>query len=56
MIKDVVGKAAEAGVGLFPVDPFYLEPPRRTGIVLGYAPLSEREVREGIGRLAEALR
>jgi DNA-binding transcriptional MocR family regulator len=38
------------------VDPFYLEPPRRTGIVLGYAPLSEREVREGIGRLAEALR
>jgi GntR family transcriptional regulator/MocR family aminotransferase len=56
MIKDVVRKAAKAGVGLYSVDPFYLEPPRRTGIVLGYAPLSEREVREGIGRLAEALR
>lgn len=55
MIKDVARKAAEAGVGLFSVDPFYLKPPRRTGIVLGYAPLSEREVREGIGRLAEAL-
>jgi GntR family transcriptional regulator / MocR family aminotransferase len=54
-IKDVAGKAARAGVGLYPVDPFYLEPPRRTGIVLGYAPLSEREVREGIARLAEAL-
>lgn len=55
-IKDAAGKAAKAGVGLYLVDPFYLEPPRRTGLVLGYAPFSEREIREGIGRLAEALR
>jgi GntR family transcriptional regulator / MocR family aminotransferase len=55
MIKDVVRKAEKAGVGLYAVDPFYIKPPRRTGVVLGYAPLSEREIREGIRRLAEAL-
>jgi DNA-binding transcriptional MocR family regulator len=55
MIKDVARKAEEAGVGLYTVDPFYIKPPRRTGVVLGYAPLCEREIREGIRRLAEAL-
>src|SRR6266511_3425919 len=55
MIKDVVRKAEKAGVGLYTVDPFYIKPPRRTGVVLGYAPLCEREIREGIRRLAEAL-
>lgn len=55
MIKDVHGKAENAGVGLYTVDPFYMKPPRRTGVVLGYAPLRERDIREGIRRLAEAL-
>ncbi len=54
MIEDVFHKALTAGVGLYPVDPFYLKPPRRTGVVLGYAPLREREIREGIRRLAVA--
>jgi hypothetical protein len=34
---------------------FYLKPPRRTGVLLGYGPLHEREIREGIRRLAAAL-
>lgn len=55
MIKDAARKAEKAGVGLYTVDPFYLTPPRRTGLVLGYAPLREREIREGVRRLAEAL-
>lgn len=55
MIEDVFHKALAAGVGLYPVDSFYLKPPRRTGVVLGYAPLREREIREGIRRLAVAL-
>lgn len=55
MIDDEFDKALRAGVGLYPVDSFYLKPPRRTGIVLGYAPLREREIREGIRRLAVAL-
>ena len=48
-------KAEKAGVGLYTVDPFYLKPPKRTGVVLGYAPLREREIREGIRLLAGAL-
>jgi GntR family transcriptional regulator/MocR family aminotransferase len=55
MITDVPRKAEKAGVGLYTVDPFYIKPPRRTGVVLGYAPLCEREIREGIRWLAKAL-
>jgi GntR family transcriptional regulator/MocR family aminotransferase len=55
MIEDVHHKAERAGVGLYTVDSFYLRPPRRTGVVLGYAPLREREIREGIRRLAAAV-
>jgi GntR family transcriptional regulator / MocR family aminotransferase len=54
-IQEVSRKAQTAGVGFYPVDPFYLRPPNRTGIVLGYAPLREHEIREGIRRLATAL-
>jgi len=54
-ITDVHNKAEKAGVGLYTVDPFYLKPPKRTGVVLGYAPLREREIREGIRLLAGAL-
>jgi len=56
MIADVSRKAEMAGVGLYSVDLFYLKPPRRTGVVLGYASLREREIREGIRRLAGALK
>ena len=35
---------------------FYIEPPKRTGVVLGYAPLPESEIREGIRCLAAALK
>lgn len=55
MIADVSRKAQMAGVGLYSVDSFYTKPPRRTGVVLGYASLREREIREGIRRLAVAL-
>jgi len=55
-IADVSGKAQMAGVGLYAVDSFYIKRPRRTGVVLGYAPLGEREIREGIRRLAVALK
>lgn len=55
MIADVSRKAQMAGVGVYAVDSFYIKPPRRTGVILGYAPLREREIREGIRRLAVAL-
>jgi len=56
MIADVHGKAEKAGVGLYAVEAFYLKPPKRTGVVLGYAPLPESEIREGIRALAAALK
>jgi GntR family transcriptional regulator / MocR family aminotransferase len=55
-IADVYNKAEKAGVGLYSVEPFYIKPPKRTGVVLGYAPLPESEIREGIHCLAAALK
>ncbi len=56
VIHDVHHIAERAGVGLFTVDPFYATPPERTGILLGFAPLMPADIREGIRRLAGALR
>jgi GntR family transcriptional regulator / MocR family aminotransferase len=56
MIADAHSKAESAGVGLYTVDSFYITPPKRTGVVLGYAPLQEREIRQGIRCLAAAFR
>jgi GntR family transcriptional regulator/MocR family aminotransferase len=56
MIADVHGKAEKAGVGLYGVEAFYTKPPKRTGVVLGYAPSPESEIREGIHCLAAALK
>jgi GntR family transcriptional regulator/MocR family aminotransferase len=55
-IRDAAGRAEKAGIGLYTADPFYAKPPDRTAILLGYAPLRERDIREGIRRLAAALR
>src|SRR5262245_18139648 len=54
-IRDASERAEEAGVGLYTADPFYAKRPDRTGILLGYAALRERDIREGIRRLAAAL-
>jgi GntR family transcriptional regulator/MocR family aminotransferase len=55
-IKNASDKAERAGIGLYTADPFYAKPPNRTAILLGYAGLRERDIQEGIGRLAAALR
>jgi GntR family transcriptional regulator/MocR family aminotransferase len=43
------------GVGIYPVHPYYAEPPDRAGFVLGYAGLGERDIETGIRELASAL-
>ena len=48
VIEAVSDKARRVGVGLYSIRPYYLRPPRRSGVLLGYGPLSEREIREGI--------
>ena len=47
--------AARAGVGIYPVAPFYTAPPRRAGLLFGYAALTEAEIRAGVRRLADVL-
>ncbi|MFZ0630657.1 MAG: PLP-dependent aminotransferase family protein [Acidobacteriaceae bacterium] len=54
----VIRKAARLGVGIYSSGHCYLDGgkgERRPGFVLGYATLDEREIREGIRRLGEAL-
>jgi GntR family transcriptional regulator / MocR family aminotransferase len=49
-------RAAERGVGVHSVMGCYLKPPQTAGLLLGYASMSEREIRVGITVLAEVLR
>src|SRR6266481_716843 len=51
----LIGRAARAGVGIYPVAPYYAEPPRRAGLLFGYAALTEGEIHAGVRRLAELL-
>lgn len=52
---DLIARAERAGVGVYPIGPFYARPPRRTGLLLGYTSLTEKEIAEGIRRLATAI-
>ena len=49
-------KAAESGVDTRPLSKFWLGPPARTGLLLGYAAFSPEEIRAGVKRLSVALR
>jgi GntR family transcriptional regulator/MocR family aminotransferase len=51
----LIARAIRAGVGIYSVAPFYAEPPRRAGLLFGYAALTEGEIRAGVRRLAEVL-
>jgi GntR family transcriptional regulator/MocR family aminotransferase len=51
----LIGKAAKAGVGIYPVTPYYMRPPERAGLLLGYAGLNEGQIRAGIERLSGVL-
>ncbi len=51
----LIGRAAGAGVGIYSILPYYLNPPRRAGLLLGFASLDEEEIREGIARLARVM-
>ena len=47
-----IAAAARQGVGVYSIAPYFFRPPRRAGLILGYAPLTERQIRDGIARLA----
>jgi GntR family transcriptional regulator/MocR family aminotransferase len=54
-LRTVVRRAAAAGVGVYPVTPHYVTPPKRAGLLLGYASLPERDIRAGVAKLGEVL-
>jgi len=51
----VIARARAAGVGLYSVAPFHKCPPRRAGLLLGYASLTEAGIRAGISRVADVV-
>jgi GntR family transcriptional regulator/MocR family aminotransferase len=51
-VDDLIATAAERGIGIYSVAPYYANPPHTGGLVLGYAGLTEREIHEGIRLLA----
>ena len=52
----VAAAAAASGVEVQPLSAYYAEAPARSGLLLGYACVGEREMRVGVRRLAGALR
>lgn len=55
-LPSLVARARGLGVGAYSVSGFYAQTPPRAGLVLGYSGLSERQIREGIALLANAIR
>jgi GntR family transcriptional regulator/MocR family aminotransferase len=54
-VSDVTRRAMAVGVRVYSARPFYISPPKQAGLLLGYASLSEPEIREGILRLSTVL-
>jgi GntR family transcriptional regulator / MocR family aminotransferase len=55
-LEALIARAADSGVGIYSVAPYDLTPPRRAGLLLGYAGLDEAAIRTGIERLAMVVR
>lgn len=50
-----VARAEELGVGVYGISRYFSSSKRRPGLLLGYARMTERQIREGITLLGEAL-
>jgi GntR family transcriptional regulator/MocR family aminotransferase len=56
MEQETVSRAAQLGVGVYGISPYFIESGRsRPGLLIGYARMTERQIREGIQLLATAL-
>ncbi|MBI3707042.1 MAG: PLP-dependent aminotransferase family protein [Proteobacteria bacterium] len=54
-IGSIIARAAGVGVGVYSIHPYYSRPPRRAGLIFGYASLTEAEIRAGIRRFAQII-
>jgi len=52
-LDGLIERAAETGVGVYSVAPYFIRPPRRSGLMMGYASMPERDIRAGIELLAQ---
>jgi GntR family transcriptional regulator/MocR family aminotransferase len=55
-IDELVADAAKVGVGIYPARPYYLRPPTRSSLLMGYTGLDERAIEEGLRRLGRVAR
>jgi GntR family transcriptional regulator / MocR family aminotransferase len=53
--RELIERAREADVAMHSAAPFYLQSPERCELMLGYGALTERDIREGVRRLAGAV-
>jgi GntR family transcriptional regulator/MocR family aminotransferase len=54
-VPELVARAAAGGVGIYPVAPYYFGPPQRPGLILGYAGVTESDIRVGVRAFADVL-
>lgn len=52
----LIEHACNRGLGLFPIEPHYVTPPPRPGLLLGYAGLSVNELREATELFGQCIR
>jgi GntR family transcriptional regulator / MocR family aminotransferase len=54
-VDELVERAATRGLGIYPVAPHYVNPPATAGLLLGYACLTEAEIRDGVHLLSRVI-
>jgi len=55
-MTEVIQKAAGQSVGIYPANPYYMNPPSYVELLLGYASLEPKQIRTGVRRLARVIR
>ena len=55
-VPALIAKAASIGVGIYPISPYFMHPPKRAGFLLGYASMDEEMIGQGIALLAQVLK
>jgi GntR family transcriptional regulator / MocR family aminotransferase len=54
-IDELTSRAANIGVGIYSVAPYFEKLPKRAGLLFGYTAMTETEIRHGIRKLATVL-
>lgn len=55
-MAELIQKAADQSVGIYPATPYYMKPPSCVELLLGYASLEPNQIKTGVRRLARVIR